>query len=200
MTSRKYFFVLLAVFILLIGLIIGAAVGGNILLQKRSAKLTEVKTETKAVEAQQTALIQAKKDVERYSDLEKIVKSVVPQDKDQAKTVREIVTIAAQNKIPIKSVSFPSSTLGDKAPAGSPQAKTNAPTQLTPVEGITGVYSLEIEVESAVKVPYKNFLSFLNDLEKNRRTAHVASIDLTPDPKENNNLDFKLTLNAYVKP
>ncbi len=213
MTSRKYFFILLAVFLLLLGLIIGGTVGGNMILQKKSRELTDLKTENKAIEAQQTALTQAKKDVERNADIEKIVKAVVPQDKDQAKTVREIVNIAKRNGIPIKSIAFPSSTLGDKAPVATPAPSTEGGeagsstkpatpsiTQVKPVDGIPGVYMLEIQVASSDKVSYESLLSFLRSLETNRRTAHVTGINLKPDPKSQNRLDFNLTLNAYIKP
>lgn len=211
MTNKRYFFVQVGVFVLLVGLIIGGVVGANILLQKQSNKLMSLRLESATVEMQQSALVQAKKDVERYNELDKIAKSVVPQDKDQAKTVREIVGIAAKNGIPIKSVSFETSNLGEaKAKAAAPaegEAGAPAPTQpatpsvsqVKPVNGINGVFTLPIEVESAGRVSYPNFLKFLEDLEKNRRTAHVSNINLEPSPA-GNTLEFTLTLNAYVKP
>jgi hypothetical protein len=215
MTSKRYFYIMLAVLVLLLGLIIGATIGGNVLLKKQSEKLISLKSENLSVEQQQTALIQAKKDVERYSEIEKITRSVVPQDKDQAKTVREIVKIAGENRIPIKSISFETSTLGDAKPVtptpapavgsegGTPAApatpKQPAVSQVKPVEGIPGVYSLEIQVASAGEVSYQNFLKFLESLEKNRRTAHVSSISIEPSD-DGRTLEFNLTLNAYVKP
>ncbi len=209
MTSKRYFYVMLGVLALLFGLIIAGTVAGNNLLEKQSHKLTSLKSEDSSIEQQQNALIQAKKEVERYSELEKITKSVVPQDKDQARTVREIVKIAGQNGIPIKTISFDTSTLGDtKAPAGGTgaaggtaagQPKQAPISQVKPVQGIPGVYSLEIQVSSAGKVSYQNFLRFLESLEKNRRTAHVTSVDLQPS-EDGRQLDFNLKLNAYVKP
>lgn len=190
---------------LLIALITSGTVGGNILLEKQSKKLSTLKLENESIETQQNALAQAKKDVERYTELDKIAKSVVPQDKDQAKTVREIVQIAGANNIPVKSVTFQASTLGNAAvaaPQGQDDPATKAKpsvSQLKPVEGIPGVYTLEIQVASAGKVSYQNFLKFLESLEKNRRTAHVNGINLKPS-SNGTQLDFNLTLNAYVKP
>ena len=210
MSPKKYFYVLTGGFILTVLLIIGGAVGGNSILQKQSKRLSDLKVENAAIEMQQTALLQAKKDVEKYSELESIVKSVVPQDKDQAKTVREIVQIAANNNIPVKSITFESSTLGTIAPkAATPSAdadKSAAPkpaqptvSQVKPVEGIPGVFTLPVKVESAGKVSYQDFLKFMESLEKNRRTAHVDAISL--EPSENGkNVTFNITLNAYVKP
>lgn len=201
MASRKYFYLLSGILILLIGLIIGSAIAGNMLLEKQSKKLSALKVESDSIDMQQGALIQAKTDVEKYSDLDKITRSVVPQDKDQAKTVREIVQIAQQNDIPIKSVSFQTSNLGDSAiPGAATPGVSRAPvSQVKPVEGIPGVYTLEIQVGSDGKVSYQSFLKFLDGLEKNRRTAHVTGINL--DPSDNGTkLVFNLTLNAYVKP
>jgi hypothetical protein len=202
MSAKRYFYVMTGLLALLFLFIIGGAVGGNMLLKKQSEKLTNLKVENKAVEMQQTALVQAKRDVEKYSSLEEITKSVVPQDKDQARTVREIVQIAADNNIPIKSITFESSTLGQGATPGAQPGAAKLPgglSQVKPVQGITGVFSLPISVDSAQQVSYQDFLSFLEDLEQNRRTAHVESINVSPQPG-GRSLNFSIKINAYVKP
>jgi hypothetical protein len=124
MKPKKYFFVMLAVFLLLILAILGATIGGNALLQKESKKLTELKVQDKATEQQKSALAQAKKDIEKYKELETISKSIVPQDKDQAKTVREITKIAEDSGIRLKSFVFQSSNLG-QAPVAAPKPAEN---------------------------------------------------------------------------
>ncbi len=207
MTPKRFFYLQVGVLVLAIALIVGGTVGGNIVLQEKSRKLSALKVESGSIELQQKALAQAKKDIERYSDLDTIAKSVVPQDKDQAKTVREIVAIAADNHIPIKSISFETSKLGETPPkatttegeSSTPKPVVPSVSQVKPVAGITGVYTLPIQVESAGQVSYQNFLSFLESLEKNRRTAHVGTINLNPS-NNGKTLNFNLTLNAYVKP
>lgn len=208
MTSKKYFYIQLALFVLAIILIVAGTVAGNSALQDKSKKLSELKVESATIELQQSALIQAKKDIEKYDELDKIARSVVPQDKDQAKTVREIVALALQNNIPIKSISFETSKLGEAAAKrsassaeGSSSTKAAEPgvSQVIPVTGISGVFMLPIQVESAGAVKYQDFLSFLESLEKNRRTAHVSAINLEPSDN-GETLNFDLTLNAYVKP
>jgi hypothetical protein len=71
-----------------------------------------------------------------------------------------------------------------------------------PVVGIPGVYYLQITVQSngSQTVPYNKFISFLDALEHNRRTALVSAIALTPDSKNSNNVGFNLTLDEYIKP
>lgn len=209
MTPKRFFFGMVGVFVLCVGLTITAAAGGNSLLQKQASKLNQLKIEGKAMEEQQVLLAQAKKDIEKYNELDRTARSVVPQDKDQAKTVREIALIAAANRVPIKSIDFQASTLGDAAKptaaAGdgekSETAKPTAPpiSQVKPVEGIPGVYNLEIKVTSTGEVPYKNLIGFLEGLENNRRTAHVTALNLDPSD-DGRGIRFTITLNAYIKP
>ncbi len=210
MSAKKFFYVQLGLLGLLIAGVLASAVAGNILLEKQSKKLTELRLQNKTIDAQQTALVQAKKDIEKYNQLNEIAKSIVPQDKDQAKTVREIVKIAQDNRIPIKSVSFDSSNLGDMTKttavpdsSGGGSAASSAPkvpsvTQVKPIQGINNVYTFPIQVETSQAVSYQNFLAFLESLEKNRRTAHVGSINLKPSA-DGKSLEFTLALNAYVK-
>lgn len=208
MSSKKFFYILTGILILVSGLVIASAVGGNMLLQKQADKLAKLKVEDKSIEAQQIALMQAKSDVERYGELEKITKAVVPQDKDQAKTVREIIQIANANNIPIKTISFDASTLGTAVPKAAAPSDGSTPaakkpqtsvSQVEPVAGIPGVFTFDIQVASAGEVSYQDFLKFLESLEKNRRTAHVSAISLDPGD-DGSRLNFNLTLNAYLKP
>jgi hypothetical protein len=198
MNSKRTFYVLLGLNCLLVLGIFGAAYGIDQLLVAQSKKIVGQRLEIQTLDAQTAALGLAKKDVTKYTELAAIAKSIVPQDKDQAQTVREIVNIAAANGIKLGSVSFPSSTLGAKA-TGSLSTLTLS--QLTPVKGINGVYSLKVVVQSdtASPVPYSKFISFLAALEHNRRTALVSNITLTPDAKNPNNISFSLSLDEYIK-
>lgn len=217
MTSKKMFFVMIGLVGLCAVLIIAAAVGGDLLLQKQSQKLVGLKLDNQVLEGQQTALSQAKKDLEKYSELETIAKQVVPQDKDQARATREIITIAAASGIKISSIGFPASTLGQalpKAAADADASKTGsssttpttpaapAVSQVKPVSGIEGLYQLDITVTSDPTSPatYAKLIDFLKRLEQNRRTAQVTQISITPDSLNRTNLNFTLTITLYIKP
>lgn len=207
MTTKRFFFVMIVLDILALALILGVSFWGNGLIKEQSTKLQTAKTESKVIEEQQVSLIQAKKDIEKYSELNTIVKSVVPQDKDQAKTVREISKVASESGVVLKDVRFQTSNLGQaiaKPPADAPATATNtAPpiSQVKTLEGIQGVYALEIIISSPEDQPtsYSSFIKFLEKLETNRRTAHVDKITIKP-LDGGNFLAFTLTLNAYVKP
>ena len=205
MTPKKLYFVLVSCITLLAFGLVGAAYGANKVLQNESEKLLEVRSTSMALEQQQTQLSRAKKSVDKYKDIAETAKSVVPQDKDQAQTVREIVTIADRNNIRLSSVTFPSSTLGaTTGPATAPAAgkKDTSLSQLLPVPTIAGVYSMNIIVQSDTTTPtsFTSFISFLNGLERNRRTALVSGITLTPSATSPGKLSFTLTLEEYVKP
>ncbi|HSX43703.1 MAG TPA: hypothetical protein VLE69_00165 [Candidatus Saccharimonadales bacterium] len=213
MNSKRVFFLMCAVVGILLIATVGIVIAGNQMLHKKASSLTSYKLDNKVLDEQQSSLNQAKKDIEKYSDLEKIAKSVVPQDKDQAEAVREIVKIAADNGIFLSNISFPVSTLGQTAPkasstdqssSSSSATASKAPpvTQVQAVDGIPGVYTLQITMQqdSNKPVTYDKFISFLTGLEQNRRTSQVTNITVTPNPGDRSKITFGLTVQAYIKP
>jgi hypothetical protein len=208
------YFLLIGTVVMMMGLLIGGTYLVNSLLTKKAANLTALKAKSEALSQEQISLKKAKKDLAAYTDLYKITRAVVPEDKNQAEAAREIVSIADANGVSLASINFPASTLGTStvptgttgtatpAPAGSLNSKTTKLSQLTPVKNIPGVYNLVITVNSDVNapVPYNQFINFLSDLEHNRHTAEVSSITLQPDKNNRNLLSFSLNLNEYIKP
>jgi hypothetical protein len=215
MSSKRLHLILLAtVGLLFIGLI-GGTYGINKLLGTKATQLTALKAKSLALASEQISLNEAKKDIAKYADLEKIAQAVVPEDKDQADAVREIVNIAAANDVSLAAITFPASTLGTSntgepgvpvsaaaPPPASAANQANALSQLTAVKNIPGVYQLLITIngDPNQSVPYSQFINFLSDLEHDRRTAQVNTITLQPDSNNPNNLTFALTLNEYIKP
>lgn len=193
MTSKRLYLILLALVGLLVIGLFGGAYGASKLLASQSAKLVDNRLQTKVLDEEQNQLSQAKQDIRKYQELATVAKSVVPQDKDQAQTVREIVKIAQANSVALSSIAFPTSTLG---------AAKGTLSQLTPVKSISGVYNLQLTVQSDSNKPvaYSNFIGFLAALEHNRRTALVNSITIQPNIQNRNNLSFTLILDEYIKP
>lgn len=199
MKAKQLYFLLVALCCVGVIALLSVGYGANKLLGRQAHKLSDLRADNGAAELQQSSLLEDKKDIAKYSELNTIAESVVPQDKDQAEAVRQIVNIAAASGIPdLSSITFPTSTLGVTT-SGAPQPNL---TQLTPVQGISGVYNLQITVSQAASntVPYSSFLSFLTGLEQNRRTAQVTSITAQPDPKQPNNVSFTLVINEFIKP
>jgi hypothetical protein len=216
-SKRVYFGMLGLIGLMVIGGVAAIVVGDN-LLHKKANELVSLKLDNRVLDEQQVALISANKDIDKYAELENITKSIVPQDKDQAKTIREIVKIAEESGISIASLSFPSSNLGTAAPkpanvnstdsgnkdTGNKQAAPAAPpvSQVKAVEGIPNVYQLEITLQSDTTNPvsFVNLTNFLTKLEQNRRTAQVAQINIQPKANDIHQLTFTLTINVFIKP
>lgn len=203
MNSKNLFFVLVAAIVLINGAGVAAIVTGDKLLQKQNNRLTELKVEATTIEQVQASLVRAKKDIDTYQDIEQVANTVVPQEKDQARTVRELVKLAQDSGIAISSISFPSSSLGNKS-TGAAAATQQAPgsnTQTQKVEGINNVEKLEITVTSDTARPvlYTSFIKFLDSLENNRRTSQVSNINIQPVADNRNLVTFSLIVNVYIK-
>jgi hypothetical protein len=212
MNSKRVYYLMIVALVLLVASIFGGTYVANQQLQKQSVKLADYKTQDQVLGQEQIGLTKAKKDIATYSPLEKVARTIVPQDKDQAEAVREIINIAALSGITPTAVNFPISTLGGTisssgaavAPA-APSAASRAQqslSQLQPVVGIKGVYLLQITIQqdAVSAVPYAKFIDFLGRLEQNRRTAQVTGIVLQPSPLDRNLVSFTLTVDEFIKP
>src|SRR5688572_20726404 len=98
------------VYMVLSGLIVLAllTVGGSVylaegFLKKKSQDVHDARLNALALEEKLSKLKKAKADIEKYGELAEISKSIVPQDKDQARTVREISNLAEANGIKLGS-------------------------------------------------------------------------------------------------
>ena len=207
MNSKRFNMVMIGITCTLgLGILLSAYFGSKI-MQKQSKKLVAIKLENQVAQQQKIDLLQAKKDVEKYSALQAEAKAIVPQDKDQAQTVREIVKIAGESGVKLGTISFPASTLGQGSKSSSSGSSSSAVkkspfTQVQPVVGIKGVYVMSITIQSdpATKTNYPSLIKFLGRLENNRRTAQVASVTIQPDPVNPSLLTFNLIVNVYIKP
>lgn len=198
MDSKKLFYAMCGLLVLLAGGMIFGVQQASGILSAHSKSLVGLKATEKAMAVQKTQLAKNKQDIAKYQDLNTIAKTVVPQDKDQARAVREIVNLANQSGIPrLSSIAFPASTLG-----GTKVKTSTGLTQVEPVKGITGVYNLQITITQSTTeaIPYSSFIGFLTRLEQNRRTAQVSSITVQPDAKNPNMVAFTLVINEYIKP
>lgn len=163
------------------------------MLSERSSELNQLKVKTSALEQQERSLIQAKQEIEEYTLLESVARSIVPQEKDQARTIRELVTIAQSVGVNISGITFPSSELGSEKSKTQDQSKT----QLKKVDGIPGLSQLELTIAINESIDYGTLINFLERLENNRRTSAISSIQIAPSEDE---FQIGLTILVYIKP
>jgi len=215
--SQRLYYLLVGLVVLLLAGLVAGTYGTNQLLSSHAETLTSLKAKSLALSQKQLSLVKAKQEIAVYAPLLKITQTVVPEDKDQAEAVREIVNIAAANHVSLESIDFPASTLGLTGSGASSTASTTTPasssassassagnklSQLLPVKNIPGVYDLLITVQSDPNKPvaYDSFIGFLSNLEHKRRTAQISTITLQPSASNRSLLSFTLTLNEYIKP
>lgn len=204
MNSKRAYFAMLGGILLLLILFAGGAYLSTKLLAKEGASLLELKLLNSVLDKQQQDLNQAKKDITDFSELEQITKSIVPQSKDQASTMAEIAKLANESGISLGAIEFPESQLGQVSKGKDKKAKAvdESKTQLTELEDLKGVYSMEISVRNHTNRPveYSKIIRYLELLENNRRTAQVTTIDITPDTEVPSLFHFVILLNTYIKP
>lgn len=187
-------------------------IGGLGILSAKSQRLIELKHRSKTVDAQSSNLIASKKQVEQYAYFNDIAKTVLPSDKDQAQAVLDIFSLADQSGIVIASVTFPASSLGAKAAAPASNNAATAPpanaiSQAKPVEGIAGLYSLELTISPQTgpgvpdtkRITYSKLLDFLGRIERNRRTAQITQVNIQPQASDQT-INFTMTINIFIKP
>ena len=198
LTSFRLFVLLCAACALLALGAVGLTYGASKLLSAQGEKLENVKIDDEVARNRQLSLTRAQNNITKYEELDAIAKGVLPQEKDQARTVREIVAIANQSGVSLGSITFPDSKLGAATKSKTPTNSNQ--TQLTAVKGITGLYVMEIAVSSSDSARYDNFLNFISSLQNNRRTANITSVSARPDSDNRNRVAFSLTINAYIRP
>lgn len=218
MNSKRLYFALIGLLVILAGALIGGGFLANSMLEGKAKTLVDLRAKQEATSQEQTELTAAKRDIKTYTDLYNIARVVVPQNKDQTQAVRQIVSLADANHIQLASINFPPSTLGGTATGRTTPAPASASaeggagvnlSQLKQVVGIPGVYDLNLIVTSDSNRPctYGQLISFLSALENNRLTALVSAIDITPagtkstsTTTNSSQLSFALTLDIYIKP
>jgi hypothetical protein len=216
MDDQRFRWVLVGVLLLTIGLFIFTLTTGLSKLAAKGSSTEDLKVQSKALDAQIIGLNAAKKEVSQYSYFNDVAKSVLPSDKDQTQAVSDLIQMANLSGFTLQNITFPSSTLGaaalaapaatDGSTSTTPAAVPSSLSQVKPVLGINGLYSIAITVTPASgnlipdsqQVTYPKLLDFLHRIENNRRTAQVSQV--TIQPLSTGYINFNLTLNLFIKP
>jgi hypothetical protein len=211
-SARQLRFLLLGLLGVVVIVFIATAVLGLSNLSRKSAQLVELKLKSKTLDAQLASLGVAKKQVEQYSYFNEVAKTVLPSDKDQAKAVLTIFKLANEANIAIASITFPTSNLGiGSGSASATGSSSSAISQAKPVEGINGLYSLQLTIapETGQIVPedkvvtYPKFLDFLKRIERDRRTAQITQVSIQPEIDNSGPtkaITFTLVVNIFMRP
>ena len=229
MNAKRFYRIMLGLFGLLIVGSVALTVYANSWLKSRSQTLVDTKLEIDLLEKRQQYTQKEAVELTKYKDIVNVLDEIIPKDKDQARAIAELQKIADDIGVGIGSITFPASDLGTKAAkvvvtpapaAGSSAAAQATPTpapaapsvtQAKPVEGISNVLGIEVSLAQIDKLggiagsgmSYNQLISFLESLEKNRRTMQVKTLQIQPVVDTNQNITgyaASVTLNIFVKP
>ena len=187
--SKKMFFILIALNIVLIGGIIGVYLFATKFVKQKSSEVAVVKADIESNELAINSYKDLEKSLGKSAELEAIAKEVLPQDKNQSVALNELEEFAKNAGISIKQVTF-------LTPTGK---KTTGPT-LTSPSSLKGVAVLSVSVKGD-KMQYSQLLEFLRQIESNRRRMQVTSISLGPSSTQLGQLErADFTIDLYLKP
>lgn len=211
MTPKKVYYLLISLLVIVVLGIIGAAYFSNTFLKRSSNALVEAKLELYKIDETESTYRKNKLLLEQNQDIATILSSIVPSEKDQARAVREISRIASEKGLSVRSIRFPSSDLVAKNTKtttnanGTTPSPTAGPTvsQAKPVNGLTGVLGMNVELEIANANPANaistdQMLGFLEEIENNRRNIRVTSVSYGPAIEEGKIINMDTIL--FIKP
>lgn len=214
MTTKKAHYGLLGLLVLVIVAIGLAMYFSRVFLKSNSDSLVNAKLELYKIDETEYIYRKNQAILQENQETADILASVLPQEKDQAKAVREITQIASDNGLSVKAIRFPGSDLvitnkpvaaQTQGSTTTPQATPSGPTisQAKPVNGLNNVLGIAVEVEltsarSGAQISTDQVLSFLQQIENNRRNIRVTSINFGSSVDEGKTLKIDTLL--FIKP
>ncbi len=220
MINAKRFSYILSVLLLLqfIGMV-AITVYANSWLTSKSENIVNLKLDTVLLEEKQRANQQALLDLNKYESTRALLEKIVPKSKDQAKTIGELQKIAEETGVTISTMTFPASELGNGASSTTvvgttPSAaatNTTAVSQAKPVTNIPGLLGIEVSLsqidekgsEGGSGITYRQLISFLEAIEKNRRTMQIKTLQVLPIKSSTGSISgysLTISMNIFVKP
>lgn len=190
MKPKKFFYSLCAGLGLSVVVILYGIYWANGQLGSRSETLTQMSSELADLDERIQNAKQLESELEDLTETSQLVLEVLPDSKSQENIVGELISIASGRGIELENITF-----GGNAGSTTPETS-----QTERVEGLAGVYS--IEVKSSFTTTYENLLTFLEDLETNKRRLEVIEIGISPKDTPSGPALFSasLTILTYLKP
>ncbi len=228
MNPKRFYYVLIGgIFLLAVGSVGITWVARN-WLSARSLVTVNLKLDILGLQQKQRAGIIARGDLETYKKDREDLVNVIPRQKDQVDLLSQLQQIGDEADVTIGSITFPSSELGNAAaaqPAAAPSddsaAKSTSPTptpapaaakstvtQAKPVDGISGLYAIQITLSSITQkssskgLTYEQTLSLLKAIEHNKHIFQMTNVNITPQKSTTDNstlYQIGINLNTYLR-
>lgn len=127
----------------------------------------------------------------KITDVQQAVPNILPPEKVQSDIVAQILADGENNGIFFDSINFPTS-----------DGENFNLSQTEPLEGVSGVNKIGINISFTSS--FGQMISFIEDIEKNRRISQIETINITPsgsdeDGVPSSDLAIGILLNLYVR-
>lgn len=189
---KYFFYIMIAVIVLSFGGIIGAFYWGNKQLVNKGVVLSELRTDSDIAQSKIVALNKAQKSSELSETAEKLLSTLLPNQKQQEKLVADILyTASTEAGIPIENIGSINFTGGGEPSDLSGTEQSNE---------VPGVYTYPFSI-SVANISYDTLLLLLKEIENNGRLVQVDSLQISPDKLKIGQIsDVSLSLKAFLKP
>jgi Tfp pilus assembly protein PilO len=185
--ARKFFWILIAMNVLLIGATLAVFTQASSAGEKKSQKIAQFKAEDQANDQLIGYYKVLQSTLNANKDLDSMVQKILPADKDQSAALADLDKFSKSNNVTIQQINF------------NPGTNKGTGKTLTSPSGINGVSVISVAV-SCSSTPYDNLLKFLKTLETTQRRMQVTSLNITPNSTNPGVLDrVDMTIDIYLK-
>lgn len=192
MTPKRFFFVMLGLMILVIGLGVSGFWFGDQQLKKQSTSLADLTAERDAAQKKLEDLQRLSNTPINQTETENLIKAILPADKQQQNLIANIINTA------VAEAGIPSNRISNITFAGS-----GAPSELsgaTQSKEVPGVYSYPFTVVIR-DISYETLLKLFTEIEKNKRIIQADQVQINPNKAVPGQLSsVTLSLKTFIKP
>jgi Tfp pilus assembly protein PilO len=185
--AKKFFWILIAVNILLVGATLVVFTQASSAGQKKSQKISQFKADDQANDQLIGYYKALQNTLNSNEDLDSMIQKILPSDKDQSAALADLDKFSKINKVPIRQINF------------NPGTNKGSGKTLTSPSGIKGVSVISVAISGA-STPYENLINFLKTIETTQRRMQVTSLNITPNSTNPGVLDrIDMTVDIYIK-
>lgn len=185
--SKKFFFVLVGVNVLLVVATIAVFTLANSTAQKRSDQMSQLKADSETNDQLINYYKVLQGTLNANKDLQDTVQKVLPSDKDQSVALNDLNQFAQNTNVDIQQITF------------NPGSSKTAGQTLTSPALIKGVSIISVTLDCK-STRYESLLAFLQQIETTQRRMQVTTLNITPNATNPDLLDqVSISIDIYVK-
>jgi len=191
-TSKQFFYIMIALTFLSFGGIAGAFYWGDTQLKNKADTVSNLKTDYDIIQAKLTALSKAKQSTALSTSAENLLNTLLPAEKQQEKLVVDILyTATAEAGIPVANI-------GAITFAGGGETSDLSGTEQS--KDIPGVYTYPFTM-SVQEISFDQLILLLKEIENNGRLVQVGDLQISPNKISPGQIStVNLSLVAFLKP